>query len=77
MDRGWHVSRRLGLILAVLAVSTVVIVGLLVYYVGVMGGVTCDMAPTTTGSAQLSAAKSAASKEKHTVGRRQSDAAAP
>ena len=33
---GWHITKRVGYVLAFLAVATVVVVGLLTYYVGVM-----------------------------------------
>ena len=38
---GWHISRKIGYILAALAVAACVLVGLIVYHVGV-SGLTCE-----------------------------------
>ena len=44
---GWHLSKRVGYVLAILAVATVTIVGLLTYYVGVMNACEAVKEPTT------------------------------
>ena len=68
---GWHISRKIGYILAALAVAACVLVGLIVYHVGV-SGITCEdydasrapMFGATSGDSHLGSGGHGGKKEK-------------